>query len=116
MESKTLPALYYRLLFPKRDEKYYEAKVEKISYGGILLRTNRSIDIGTLIEITTARKPGAEEKLKLLGEVKWKKDSEKGDDFTIGVFYLLPTPQAMWQLFRIRNVSELRRIDRKLKK
>ncbi len=94
----------YRLLFPERQEHYVQAKADKISYGGMLIRSSRDLMVGSLIEIEVkVVSPQEAEKLKLLAEIKWSQKDESSESYSAGVFYLLPTAGRMFQLFKEKN-------------
>lgn len=96
-------AIAYRILFPERRESYHEAEAEKISYGGMLVRTVEKLAIGSLLEIEISMGRKGKDKLKLLGEVKWTRPVENERSYSTGVFYLLPTAGRMYRLFMAEN-------------
>ncbi|MFH1438368.1 MAG: hypothetical protein ABIJ56_21850 [Pseudomonadota bacterium] len=102
--------VFYRVLFPERQEHYVQARAEKISYGGMLIMSSRDLMVESLIEIEMIVDASEEaEKLKLLAEVKWSKKDESSGTFSAGVFFLLPTAGRMFQLFKEKNLNIIRK-------
>jgi len=97
------------MLFPEKKENPENGLVERMGYGGVLLRVKQKLEPESILELEFELESmnSKLERVKFLGEVRWVKSVEN-DEYLIGVRFLLPSGGRMFKIFLSRNLHKIK--------